>query len=256
MYCGKCGYQRFSDDAFCGRCGTNFPHAAHHNVSDSDSANSYNVNNAQSQIAQSYNKQTFGKISAIINVCAMVGIAVFMPFESLTAWAFLFIIIFALSCVPLMCAFAQAGKPNKRAAGYASMAFAAMSAVFFILTFLAIVSHEPLDEPFSISILYWVTAYYMMALSAFFAGLTIDTKPSYDKAKRAVPKVVLKILLMINIAYAIILTIVLIGADTMSFELAVTIQELWCVYYIWVGALSIVYFMEKKPMPRVERKIL
>jgi len=191
-----------------------------------------------------------GRISALVNICAVAGFAVCLPFGFLFG-DYLASMFIAFSFVPLMCAYAAAGKPEGKAVGFVSVAFAAMYAVVILLVYFAQVTTvrlAPLTEQaatlldysaFGLFFNYDLLGYCFMALSTFFAGLTIDAKTKPDR--------VLKGLLIIHGIFAVscfLLPILgVFNADMEgAFWIGTGIMLFWCLYFIPVGVLSYLHF--------------
>ncbi|MDR0293127.1 MAG: hypothetical protein LBH95_03130 [Oscillospiraceae bacterium] len=196
-----------------------------------------------------------GAVSSIVNICAVTAFAVCMPFQFLFG-DYLSSVLIALSFVPLIGALAERGKPESKTAGYIAMSFAGMYAVVIILVYFAQMTTVRLDSlseqaaslldysKFGLFFNYDLLGYCFMALSTFFAGLTVRVDTKMDKA--------LKWLLLIHGIFAVGCFILpmtgAFSADTAGAEwIGTAILEFWCVYFIPVGILSLIHFKRACP---------
>ena len=197
-----------------------------------------------------------GMYSSLINILAVIGFAVCMLVG--TNFGSYFVCMFiALSFVPMMCAFGAYGTPGRKAAGYASMLFAAIYALFILAVYFAQVTAVRLNglneqalqildySRFGLFFSYDLLGYGLMALSTFFAGLTVEPKTASDKW--------LKYLLLIHGVFFISCFILpMLGLFRPGMRgaawIGTAVLEFWCVYFIPVGILSFLHF---KRLPSV-----
>lgn len=191
-----------------------------------------------------------GMRSALVNACAVAGFALCMITGFLFG-SYLTSMLIALSFVPMVCAFAQRGKPAAKTAGSAAMVFAGMYAVFILLVYFAQVTTvrlADLSEPVNALLNYQayglffnlnLLGYGLMSLSTFFAGLTIDAKTKPVKA--------LKRLLLIHGVFAISCFVMpMLGVFSPELQgvdlIGTAILLFWCAFFFPVGLLSFIYF--------------
>ena len=189
-----------------------------------------------------------GLLGSVVNLVAVVGFAVSMLFEFNFGSYFLSIFI-SLSFVSMMCGYAYYSEKQRKLAGYVSAAFAAVYTTIILLVYFAqlttvrltaltqqaenILDFQRADLMFSYDLL----GYAIMALSTFFAGLTINAKTKSDKW--------LKYLLMIHGVFFIsCLIMTMLGvfkADAPSW-IGVAVLEFWCIYFCPISVLSYHHF--------------
>jgi hypothetical protein len=194
-----------------------------------------------------------GIISAVINICAVIGFVLGL----LTGFLFgsyLASMFIAFSFVPMISAFAAIGKTKTKTAGNAAMIFAGMYAVFILLVYFAQVTTvrlERLNEQavtlldysaYGLFFNFNLLGYGLIAVSTFFAGMTIEVKFKPDKA--------LQYLLMIHGIFAITCFIMPItgvfSTDLQDIDIIGTaILLFWCTYFIPVGVLSYLYLKKR-----------
>ena len=133
-----------------------------------------------------------GMASSIINLFAVAGFALCMLFGFLPG-TYLTSMFIAFSFVPMMCAFHHYAAQDKNVAGLISMIFSGMYAVMILLVYFAQVTAVRLDglneqamqiidyQKFGLFFSYDLLGYGLMALSTFFAGLTVIPKSMPDK---------------------------------------------------------------------------
>lgn len=160
----------------------------------------------------------------------------------------------ALSFVPFMCAFCFYAVPDKKLAGYTSMVFASVYVTVILLVYFAQLTTVRLDslqgqalnvldfQQFGLFFNYDLLGYGLMALSTFFAGLTVVVHTKEDRW--------LKILLMIHGAFFLpCITVPMLGLFSLDRAgdkwIGTALLLFWCAYFIPVGVLSIVHFVKK-----------
>ena len=151
----------------------------------------------------------------------------------------------------MVASFAAQAAPNAKAAGYSALAFVAMYALcniglyFVQLTTVrqqtlsaeaaSLLDYRQFGMAFAIDLL----GYCLMAVSTFFAGLTIAPRNTGDRW--------LKALLMIHGVFSITCFILpmlglfhpnMAGADWIG----TAVLEFWCAYFLPVGILSALHF--------------
>lgn len=194
-----------------------------------------------------------GIVSSIVNLCAVLGFALCMLLGSNLGSYFVCMFI-AFSFVPMMCTLAIYATPENKAAGYIAMIFAGMYAVFILLVYFAQVTSVRLDslnqqalkildyQKFGLFFSYDLLGYGLMALSTFFAGLTIESKTKGDKW--------LKALLLIHGVFFISCFIMpMLGLFTENMQganwIGVAVLEFWCIYFIPIDILMLLHFKKK-----------
>jgi hypothetical protein len=161
----------------------------------------------------------------------------------------------AFSFVPMVCTLASYGGADTKAAGHTAIAFASGYAVIILLVYFAQITAVRLDglsdqalqildyRKFGLFFSYDLLGYGLMALSTFFAGLTL--KPS-TKAEKW-----LKGLLMVHGVFFIsCLILPMLGLFTPEMKgadwIGTVVLEVWCAYFIPVGILAFVFFKNVK----------
>ena len=191
-----------------------------------------------------------GMASSLVNIFAVTGFALCLLFGVLPG-AYLTSMFIAFSFVPMMCAFHHYAAQDKNVAGLISMIFSGMYAVMILLVYFAQVTAVRLDglneqamqiidyQNYGLFFSYDLLGYGLMALSTFFAGLTIIPKLMPDKWLRwlliihgvfFIPCFILPMLGLFNTEMQ--------GADWIG----TAILTFWCVYFIPVGVLSFIHF--------------
>lgn len=198
-------------------------------------------------------------LCSAINLVAVIGFALSMLIGSNFGSYFSSIFI-ALSFMPMMCAYAYFSKEKTKLAGITAAGFAVMYSIcntFVYFTQITTVRMNTLTEQaanlldfqnFGLFFNFDMLGYCLMALSTFFAGLTIDH--SKTKADRW-----LKWLLLIHGVFAVSCFIVpllgLFSTDMIGGEwIGTAILVFWCVYFIPVSILSFFYFSKCKNISR------
>ncbi len=191
-----------------------------------------------------------GMYSSIINILAVFGFAICMlvgtNFGSYIASMFI-----AFGFVPMMCCFREYSSPENRAAGNTAMIFAGAYAVFILAVYfaqltsvrLAVLNEQATQlidyQKFGLFFSYDLLGYGLMALSTFFAGLTIKLKIKADKW--------LKWLLIIHgVFFFSCIIMPMLGLFSPDMQgatwIGTAVLEFWCIYFIPVGILSFMYF--------------
>ena len=185
-----------------------------------------------------------GMTVSLVNAAAVGAFALSMvvgsPFLSYLSSMFI-----AFSFVPMMCASCSYADPSRKAAGMAAVGFGAMYGGIILLVYFAQVTTMRLEtltaqagtlldyQQFSLFFNYDLLGYGLMALSTFFAGLTLQGKG------------ILKGLLLGHGVFFFSCQIVPMlgvfapGGDPM---IGTVPLELWCLYFIPIGVLSYGFF--------------
>lgn len=192
--------------------------------------------------------KTVGVFSSAVNFIAILGFAASMlfGFDFGSYFSSMFI---ALSFVPMMACYACFAKEHAKTAGYSAVGFSAMYAAVILLVYFAQLtvvragSLSPqaaslLDfQQFGLMFHYDLLGYALMALSTFFAGLTLSPESKPDR--------VLKALLMIHgIFFFSCLIFPMLGLFRPGGPtwVGVAVLEFWCVYFAPISILSCRHF--------------
>lgn len=194
--------------------------------------------------------RNLGRIGACVVLTGVVAFAVFM-LTGPVAMCFVASIAIAFGLVMMNSAFYRFSRPDAKVVGMSAVAFGAMYALCNTIVYyiqittlkngaLTGVAAQLLDySKFSMMFDLDLLGYCLMAISTFFAGLTIRAR---DKGDRA-----LKALLLIHGVFAITCFILPI-LGLFSTELAganwigTAIMEFWCAFFLPIGILSYRYF--------------
>lgn len=191
-----------------------------------------------------------GISGAVVNLIGVVGFAVGMITGPLSL-CYITSILIAWGLVMMTCGFCRFGRSDAKAAALCALVFCGMyafcnSLVYF--TQLTTVANDLLNAQ-AIDILAYsrfglmfdldMLGYCLMAISTFFAGLTIKVKDRGDKA--------LKVLLLIHGIFAITCFIIpMLGVFKPDMKgaswIGTAVLEFWCAYFTPVGLLSVRYF--------------
>ena len=200
------------------------------------------------------NKKT-GVISSIVNVISVVGFAVSM-LVGIDFCQYLFSVFIAFSFVTMMCCYGFYADSSRKIPGICAAVFSAIyAAIIFIVYFsqLTTVRYSELSEQaamlldfkrFGLMFNYDLLGYAIMALSTFFAGLTVIPDSKADKWT--------KYLLMVHgVFFFSCLIVPMLGvfkpqADNSDSLTGVILLEFWCVYFIPTVILSALHFSRKE----------
>jgi hypothetical protein len=193
-----------------------------------------------------------GMYGSIANFIAVVCFALSMLF-GLDFGSYLSSMFIVFGFVPMMCGYAYFAEKEAKLAGYVSVAFSAVYAAIILLVYFAQLTTVRLNDltrqaailldfqQFGLLFNYDLLGYGLMALSTFFAGLTIKVYTKADKW--------LKYLLMIHgvffISCLILPMLGLFKADTPAW-IGVMVLEFWCAYFSPISVLSYFYFSKYK----------
>jgi hypothetical protein len=195
-----------------------------------------------------------GYYSATINILSVTAFAIGMLIPS-TFMSYLSSIFIAISFIPMICSYLTISSNNNRTAAYTSIAFAIIYAVFIFIVYFAQVtivrnnglSSEALKyidySKFGLYFNYNLLGYGFMALSTFFIGLTIVSTNSAGK--------LLKALLMFHGIFFISgFTFPIFNLFNEQSQgndiIGKIILEFWCIYFLPIGILSLLYFRDHK----------
>jgi hypothetical protein len=194
-----------------------------------------------------------GIVGSIINLITVVGFAVSMIAGTLFG-SYLTSLFIAWSLVAMLCSFAYYSDTNKRVAGLCAVAFGIMYAICNSFVYFAQITTVQMDtlteqaaklldfQNYGLFFNYDMLGYCLMAVSTFFAGLTIDPKIKTDKW--------LKWLLLIHGVFAIscfILPMLGLFSTAMSGGewIGTAILVFWCIYFAPISILSFLHFKSK-----------
>ncbi len=194
-----------------------------------------------------------GIYASIMNVLAVIGFSLCMILGT-DYGSYVVCMFIAFSFVPMMSAFCHYCSPEKKVAGYIAVAFSAIYTMFILTVYFAQVTavvHDGLTgqaaqildySKFGLFFSYDLLGYGLMALSTFFAGLTIDARSKGDKWLKA-------LLLFHGIFFVSCFLIPMFGwfgSDMQHKEwIGVAVLEFWCIYFIPTGLLSVSHFRNK-----------
>lgn len=189
-----------------------------------------------------------------LNLAGVLGFAVCMLTGPLSL-CYLFSIAIAWGLVLMLCGYARYGRPDAKVAALCALIFGGMYALCNTVVYytqLTAVASGTLDAQaaqildyskyglmFSLDLL----GYCLMALSTFFAGLTIVPR---DRPARW-----LKGLLMVHGVFALSCFILpllgVFGPDTQGADwVGVAVLEFWCAYFLPIGVLSLRHFAKSE----------
>ncbi len=193
-----------------------------------------------------------GVIGSVTNAAAVIVFAVSMLFRFNFGSYFASMFI-AFSFVIMMCGYAFYSGKDRKLVGCTAAVFSAVYAAIILLVYFAQLttvraggltpaSEDMLDfQRMGLMFNYDLLGYGLMALSTFFAGLTVEQKSKSDKW--------LKLLLLIHGVFFIsCLAIPMLGifkADGSPW-IGIAVLEFWCIYFCPVGILSALYFSKKQ----------
>lgn len=193
-----------------------------------------------------------GMYSAVVNAASVLAFAVFM-LAGFTHGCYFASMFIAFSFVPMMCAYAGAAAEERKTAGYTAAAFSAAYAAVILLVYFAqlttvrfgglteqaqaLLDFQQMGLFFSFDLL----GYALMALSTFFAGLTLDAQTASEKWLKA-------LLLIHGVFFISCLSAPMLGIFTAGGPawIGVLVLEFWCVYFFPVGVLSFRRFRAMK----------
>ena len=195
-----------------------------------------------------------GMAGSLINALTVFLFAVFMLFD-FTTGSFCVCIILSISFVCMVAALETECTEDRRAAGKAALAFAAIYAVLIMIVYYTqcttvlneqlgeeadkILNYKHLGLMFNLDIL----GYGIMAISTFFIGLTVQVKNKIDKA--------LKILLIGHGLFfpgclIMPMTGMFLGSHGSTSKGGVIALEIWCLYFLPIGILAFLHFKNRE----------
>ena len=191
-----------------------------------------------------------GMFGALVNLVAVITFAASMLMGSNLGGYFSSMFI-AFSFVLMTCSYAYFSKDETKVAGITAVGFSAMYAAIISLVYftqITTVQNDSLTQQatkildyqqFGLFFNYDMLGYALMSLATLFAGLTVETKSTASKW--------LKGLLLVHgvffVSCIIIPTLGLFSTDMVGTEwIGIAILEFWCIYFIPVGILSLLYF--------------
>ncbi len=216
--------------------------------------------NIRTNTQRSYNRmevtmnQKIGAGASAINLFAVISFAISMMISSAFV-SYLSSLFIAFSFVAMICSFVSLSKDATRAAGYCSLAFGAMyalcnSIVYFVQ--LSTVRNSILTEQASALLdfqqfgLFFnldLLGYCFMSIATLFIAFAIEVVTRIDRW--------LKYLLMIHGVFSVTCFLMpilgLFNSAAQGSELTgILILEFWCFYFIPIGVLSMLHFVQKK----------
>ena len=195
-----------------------------------------------------------GMAVSLVNAIAVTGFALSMLLGT-NFGSYLSSLFIAFSFVPMICSYTFYAKMEKKLAGIVAAGFAVMYATLISLVYFAQMTTVQaggltaqaailLDfQQFGLLFNYDMLGYALMALSTFFAGLTVCVNSKADKW--------LKVLLLIHgVFFITCLILPMLGLFTPDMTgaewIGTAVLEFWCVYFIPIGILSFLYFSKCK----------
>lgn len=193
-----------------------------------------------------------GVVASTVNAVAVALFAVFM-LCGINFGSYLSSVFIALSYVTMACAFADCAKAERRLAGLAAVAFAAVYTAIILLVYFAQLTvvrsgnlteqaGELLDfQRMGLMFHYDLLGYGLMSLSTLFAGLTVEPRGSADKWLRSM-------LCLHGVFFVPCLVVPMLGvfqADGSPW-IGIALLEFWCVYFCPVGILSALHFSKRQ----------
>lgn len=191
-----------------------------------------------------------GIFSSVINLFAVVGSAISMLLGT-NLGSYLFSIFIAFSFVPMICSYAFYAKLETKLAGIVAVGFTAIYATLISLVYFAQMTTVKtggltaqaaalLDfQQFGLFFNYDMLGYAFMALSTFFAGLTVCVKSKADKWLKG-------LLLVHGVFFITCFILPMLGLFTPNMTgaewIGIAVLEFWCVYFVPIGILSLIHF--------------
>lgn len=193
-----------------------------------------------------------GMYGSAINLISIIGFAASMlvGFNMGSYFSSMFI---AFSFVLIMCGYAFFSEKKCKLAGYIGAVFAAIYVAIILLVYFAQLTTVRMSElteqaemildfqKMGLMFNYDLLGYALMALSTFFAGLTVNAQAKSDKW--------LKGLLMIHgVFFVSCLLLPMLGlfkADSPAW-IGLIVLEFWCLYFCPISILSFIHFFKCK----------
>ncbi len=186
--------------------------------------------------------------ASLVNLTAVVcfALSMLLGFDFGSYFSSMFI---AFSFVPMACAFAHFAGEKAKLAGLTAVGFSAVYAAIILLVYFAQLTTVRMDalteqasalldfQQFGLLFSYDLLGYGVMALSTFFAGLTIEAAAPADRWLKG-------LLLVHGVFFVSCLLLPMLGAFKPGGEVWIGVAALtiWCLYFAPVGALSCLHF--------------
>ena len=197
-----------------------------------------------------------GMIGSLVNAVSVFLFALFLLIDFKFGYFFVCILL-ALGFVCMIAAFDAECTQNNKVAGRTALILSAIYATFIMMVYYTqctTVTNETLSEEAKQILEYGhmglmfnfdILGYGIMALSTFFIGLTVNVRNKKDK--------VLKIMLMLHGlffpgCFIMPMTGMFLGSGGSSSGLSggVIALEIWCLFFLPIGVLSIFHFKENR----------
>ena len=189
--------------------------------------------------------RTIGRYAALTHLGTVVLFALCMLL-GFDAGSYTVCMVMALAYVVMAAAFCQGVAPERRGAGYAALAFSGMYAAIILLVYFAqvtTVALQPLTEQASVLLdysrsglyfYYDLMGYGVMALSTFFAGLTVRNAPWLRR-----------LLMFHGMFFLPCMLLPMLGAfpvtDGSTSVAGIIALECWCAFFVPVDVLAAGY---------------
>ena len=197
-----------------------------------------------------------GMIGSLVNTFTVVCFAIFLLIGFKIGYFFICIFL-SISFMCMMAAFDVECENDRKVAGRTSLVLSGIYATLIMIVYFTqctTVSNENLGQEIAgiidFSYMGWIfnldlLGYGIMALSTFFAGLSINAENKKDKA--------LKIMLMLHGLFfpgCIIMpmTGVFAGSHGSSSIGGTIALEIWCLFFLPIGILSYMHFTTHSPL--------
>ena len=195
-----------------------------------------------------------GMIGSAVNAITVLGFAAFMLTDFLFGSYFVCIFL-SISFMCMIAAFDAECSEKKKAAGRTALVLSGVYATLIMIVYFAqcttvtnenlgmdaarILDYRYMGLMFNLDVL----GYGIMALSTFFAGLTVNVQNRKDKA--------LKILLLLHGLFfpgcmIMPMTGMFINSTGTHSSGGVIALELWCMFFLPIGVLSFLHFRDRK----------
>ena len=197
-----------------------------------------------------------GMVGSIINAITVLAFAICLLIDF--DFGYYFVCIFlSLSFVMMIASFENECTEDRKAAGKAALAFAAIYSTLIIIVYFTqctTVINENLGQDVArvldYSYLGWMfnldlLGYAIMALSTFFIGLTVVAQNKTDK--------MLKWLLLIHGVFffsclLMPMTGMFVNTHGSSSNGGIIALEVWCLYFLPIGILSFIHFKNQESL--------
>lgn len=195
-----------------------------------------------------------GVAGALLNTLAVAGFALSMLVSSLAA-SYLCSMLIAFSFVPMIAALCHNCPSDRRVAGNCAQLFGAVYVVLILAVYFAQLTTVKLGglneqaaqildySQFGLFFSYDLLGYGLMALSTFFAGLTIRPDCRADKWLKA-------LLLIHGVFFVSCLLLPMLGIFHPGMEgaewIGTAVLEFWCLYFIPVGVLAMFHLKRRQ----------